>query len=262
MYLFKKKIIYFLLFSLLCFTAQSAYSYVADGYNGRVKYGTYNCLKNGKVCYFERFEGSAEMRGDGCPQFEKDMKYEDHKKILADFLNSEYCKFTPTNAKKYNCKYDIGSATIIMVDGKVKSASHSDRVKRANLQDFYESDKCVEAPMEGDNGEPPLDKPQIKRSHKKNRNDDFVSFYNENLPQQMKEMYINSLKSEVNTHDKEIKSIKNDIESLKKEIKNLKEKNSLYEQYFQYMMVFVAIIFVIALIALFKSNNNNPYNRL
>ena len=103
MFTTKRNLFYILFFSLLFITVQSAFSYTADLYDGRVKYGTYHCVKDGATCDFERYEGGSSAIGHACPPFDRSIKFEERNKIMADFLNSKYCKFTPTKIKKFNC---------------------------------------------------------------------------------------------------------------------------------------------------------------
>ena len=264
----KKNLLYILLFSFLFITVQSAYSYVADAYWGRVKYGTYNCIKDGKTCEFERYESSSTMHGEACPNFYRStVPYEVQKKVIADFLNSEYCKFTPTKVKKYKCRYRDGSADVYLKDGRVISASHSTMTPRTNLQDFYDSNKCTETQMEGDNGEPPL------KSGSRNKNSNYTPSQNNNsinyTPQNMNNdpnyKYYDKYQTDL-INDKIEQSltskmipVNDDINFLKNKIKSLEEKINQQEQYFQYLLISVAVILVISLVALYKSNN--PFNR-
>ncbi len=263
MFKLKNNLLYILLFGLLCITMQGAYSY--DIYGGRVKYGTYHCVKDGETCNFERYEGGGQISGKACPPYDKNMKFEDRNEIMADFLNSQYCKFTPTNVKKYECRYDDGRASVYLKEGKVISANHSTTVERKNIQDFYIPNKCTERKMEGDNGEPPLKKHSINNSSNNIPQDGNNSFNNisddKYQTEYLKTSLEQSIKKETESLNEQIISLQNQIEPLKNEINTLKEQNHKLETYFHYMLGFIGIIFVIALIALSKSNNN-PYKRL
>ena len=72
---------------------------------------------------------------------------------MADFLSSEYCIFTPTRIRKYNCCYSSGHVTIYLKDGKVISASGS-LPGGMNLQDAYQPENCTETQMGGGGNAP------------------------------------------------------------------------------------------------------------
>lgn len=271
MFRLKKNLVYILLFSLLCIIIPSANSYVADLYNGRVKYGSYHCVKNGETCDFERYESSSSMSGKACPPLDKNMTMEVRSKIEADFLNSKYCSFTPTKVKKYNCKYDDGSATVFIKEGKVISASHSPQLRRPNMQDLYIPNKCTEEKMQGDNGEPPVQEIIRNRNNPFDKNSKYtthenymVSNYNSYYKYQMdfvKDTVKQSVTKETETYNKKIKSLQKEVESLKTEINTLKNQSDSHEQYLNFQTIFLIVIFIIELIALIRSNRN-PYNRL
>ena len=291
----KRNFAYILFFSLLCIIIQSSYSYVADLFDGKVKYGTYHCVKDGTTCDFERYEGGSEMSGDACPSLDRNMKFEEYNKIRADFFSSKYCSFTPTKVKKYNCRYDVGSATVFVKEGKVISVSSS--LSRKNIQEYYEPNNCVESKMEGDNGEPPLIKNYndneskynpFDPNHKSNisvkekepqQTPDIAKEKNnvekhiekkeveQSIEKDMVEISLEKapmeqpIKKEIEPFDEKITSLQNEVEALKSEINILKEQNTEQKQYSGYQFIFLVIAFVLSLIALFKSKNN-PYNKL
>ena len=258
--MFKKNLLFVLLFGLILGNIPSAYS-IADLYNGRVKYGTYHCVKDGETCDFERHEGSSTSSGRACPEHISGEDYKAYNQKMADFLSSPYCQFTPTRVKKYECRYDVGYATVYMENGKVKSASFDPNMPKRDLQTFYEPDKCVEKPMEGDNGEPPLVRNNRQNSPGNNLSNNNLpnadSFNNNNIyyHQSLVEYTIEqSVKKETAPINEKIASLQKETDSLKKQVHSL-------EQYLQYLIAFLVVIFIISLIALIKSNNN-PYNRL
>ena len=244
------------LFSILfiCSIAvvQNAYSYHYDEYKGRVKYGTYHCVKDGKTCDFERIEGSASYGGDACPHFEvkenisKDKFIEERDKFneqMADFLNSEYCTFTPSNVKKYVCNYDIGYATIYLKNGKVVSASYPNNMPERNLQDLYEPDKCKETEMEGDSGEPPL-----KQNDNLNQDtDNNVNIY--------KNYENNSYQGKEN-NDTQFEKDFSKFQERRKSHKAFMKKMKRYEFYLS-----ILVLLVVFLLSLCRKDDN-PYHKL
>lgn len=263
----------FLLFCLLCINIQGAYSYAADIYNGRVKNGSYHCIKDGATCDFERQEGGSLSWGSACPQYNKNLSQEENNKIMADFLNSKYCKYnqsatknTSSVIKKYNCNYDDGYATVFRQGEKVIVVNNPNNLKRAKLEDFYEPDKCTEGKLESDSYKPNATVNTV------NSGSDYTPNNNNNVPpndtsyqkkqaELIKNTIGKSVQEETDILNKEITSLKEENQKLKKEITALKDKINIMEQYIYYLVIFLAITFVLTLAAFFKSNNN-PYHRL
>lgn len=140
-----KKLFTVLFILALC---QSAFAY--DQYNGRVKYGDYKCYKDGETCEYRRMERSETYHGKACPKRD----YQDRSKDaafyneMANFLNSQYCRFVPYNIKKYECKYNPGFATIYMENGKVIEASYDPKLPKKRLDEFYVPSMCKLVPMD------------------------------------------------------------------------------------------------------------------
>ena len=240
----KNKFLLILLFCLIFGNLQSAYSNAASLYDGRVKFGTYNCSKDGETCHFEVYENHGSYSGGACPKRIKGENYKAEAARIADFLNSEYCSYTSTKIKKYKCSYDVGSATIYVEDGKVKSADYGfDPTPERIGQLLYEPDKCTEVPM---------NEPSFETNDSSDNAVSNVSNNNENLIRNIVEQ---SVKKETEALNEKITSLQNETDILKK-------KMHLAEQNFNYLFILLIIIFIISLIALFKSNNNNPYRRL
>lgn len=103
MYTFKKNwLLFSLLFSFLFITVQSVYSYTADIYKERVKYGT-----DGVTCDFERYEGGSQMVGDAYPKFSPfNTNINSNSKSNQNNPNNNY---TPNNNYAQNNNYNYES---------------------------------------------------------------------------------------------------------------------------------------------------------
>lgn len=253
----KKNLLYILLFGFLCITVQSVYSAAPDLYNGRVKYGTYHCVRNGGTCDYERYDNGEKFTGNVCPSFDKDIPFEEQNKKIADFLNSRYCNYTPSTIKKYKCKYNDGSATVYMQEGTIIAVKNSTSIERAQNQNFFDPNRCTEIKMEGDNSEPSPDTPNNNNvnnaSQDENNNSDYISG-NEVQIELAENEAEGSAVDRIPSLNNEITSLRNEVEELKKQIKS-------QEQSLNIMYIFLAILFIIILIYIFKSNND-PYKRL
>ena len=246
------KKLFSILFIFSVIAIQNAYSYHYDEFKGRVKFGTYHCTKDGQTCNFERLENTTTYSGAACPRFEVEENISTEKfmeerdrfnELMADFLNSEYCTFTPTNVKKYVCNYDIGYATIYIKDGKVVSASHDPDMPKRDLQDFYEPNNCVEAQMEGDNGEPPLK-------------------YNDNLSHNTDD----SANVDKNFEDNNYQKKENNETALDKDFAKIQERHKAHKAFKKKMkrfeFYFGIIIFLLIFIFNLCHKDDNPYHKL
>lgn len=254
MFISKKKLLFISIFSLIFATTLSAYSSYYDNY-GIAKFGTYHCVKNGKTCEIKRYGSSSSYVGKACPPYIEGEKKSYEAKIV-DFINSQHCTFEPPKTKKYECRYDNGGYAIVYVDnGQVNSVNSNSNIDKKDLQSFYEPDKCVEKPLQENNGERPNTPDSSNNPSFDNSNDSGYTPYTPSYdPNLNKDTIEQSVKKETESLNQQIKSLQNEIDILKKEIHSL-------EQYVNYMIVFLVIIFAISLIALLKSINN-PYNRL
>ena len=111
-----------------------------------LEYGDYNCIKNGETCEYYTFESGSGGYGNACPLSQKGESVDEHFDRLADFLTSEYCHFTPTRIKKYECSYDFGHLTVYRKDGRVFSVTGS-FPKEMSMDDTYEPSHCTQVQM-------------------------------------------------------------------------------------------------------------------
>ncbi|MBQ9245475.1 hypothetical protein IJ182_04315 [bacterium] len=240
MFIFKRNLIYISFFSLMFLTVQRAYSYVSNFHDGYIKYGIYHCVKDGRTCDLERYEGHYSMQGDACPLFDAKRSFEENDKNSIEFFNSKYCQYTPTNVKKYRCKNGHSYTTVFTKDGQVISAGNEKNKESEYLQKFYNPNNCTEEVMMGDNPDP------YKTTTTNNNEINTTRLL---------------IKEETEPIYNEINFLKEEIESLYKEIRFLKNENNSQKICLQYLFIILVIVFMVALRALFKSNNN-PDNKL
>ena len=144
-----KKLFAFLLFGIII-ASQSAYS--QDPFHGKVKYGTYNCVKDNQPCELNWAEYGAVAHGQGCPPFIKvNNKNQFNYPAYEKLLTSQYCKFTPTKVQKYLCTYNSQySSEVYVENGKVVTAKMNSYIGfdvRNDLPKYYQPDKCKKVPF-------------------------------------------------------------------------------------------------------------------
>jgi len=135
-------------------------------------YGDYRCYKDGETCDYYIYENTSGSQGRACPKHKQGADYDVEMDVLADFLSSKYCYFTPTRVKKYNCYHSFGHITIYRKDGRVISVTGS-FPRSMDIQDTYQPDKCTEVQMEGGGNLPVNYKPAYSRNLSSAQNSNF-----------------------------------------------------------------------------------------